>query len=90
MPSIRPISDLRNNSNEISEFVKGTREPVFITKNGVGDMVVLSMETFEAMQAQVELYSKLGEAEARVAEGERATDFKKFAAELRGRVHGKI
>ena len=43
MPSIRPISDLRNSANEISDFCKQTREPVFITRNGTGDMVVQSM-----------------------------------------------
>ena len=68
MPNIRPISDLRNNSNEISEFCRNTREPVFITKNGVGDMVVLSMEIYEHQQAQLELYAKLAEAEAEIAE----------------------
>ena len=40
MPNIRPISDLRNSANEISDFCKQTREPVFITRNGTGDMVV--------------------------------------------------
>lgn len=49
MPNIRPISDLRNNSNEISDFCKKTGEPVFITKNGVGDMVVVSMDLYERM-----------------------------------------
>ena len=49
MPNIRPISDLRNCSNEISEFCKKTGEPVFITKNGVGDMVVISMELYEKL-----------------------------------------
>jgi len=43
MPSIRPISDLRSNANEISDFCRQTREPVYITRNGTGDMVVISM-----------------------------------------------
>lgn len=62
MPKIRPISDLRNNSNEISEFCKKNREPVYITKNGVGDMVVMSIDLFEQQQAQIELYGKVAEA----------------------------
>ncbi len=66
MPNIRPISDLRNNSNEISEFCRNTREPVFITKNGVGDMVVMNIEDYEKQQAQLELYAKLAEAEAEI------------------------
>jgi len=64
MPVIRPISDLRNSSNEISEFCRSAREPVFITKNGVGDMVVMSIEMYERQQAQLELYVELSKAEA--------------------------
>jgi len=64
MPTIRPISDLRNNSNEISEFCRTSREPVFITKNGVGDMVVLSIDMYERQQAQLDLYARLAEAES--------------------------
>jgi hypothetical protein len=43
MPNIRPITDLRNHSNEISEFCRNSREAVFITKNGIGDMVFMSI-----------------------------------------------
>ena len=60
MPNIRPISDLRNNANDISEICNQTREPVFITKNGVGDMVVMSLETYERQQALINLYAKTG------------------------------
>ena len=90
MPSIRPISDLRNNANEISEFCRASREPVFITKNGVGDMVVMSIENYERQQAQLELYAKLAEAEAELAAGAQGTDFARFAARLRQDVHGRI
>ena len=48
MPQIRPITDLRN-TTEISELCHAKREPVFITKNGYGDLVVMSMETYEAL-----------------------------------------
>jgi len=90
MPNIRPISDLRNSSNEISEFCRSTREPVFITKNGVGDMVVLSVETYERQQAQLDLYAKLAEAEAEIASGVVGIDFFEFASKLRTEVHGTI
>jgi prevent-host-death family protein len=94
MPMIRPISDLRNNSNEISEFCKTSREPVFITKNGVGDLVVLSIDMYERQQAQLELYAKLAEAEARIATGEECEDFKVVADRMRkkliGKFHGEI
>lgn len=50
MPQIRPITDLRN-TNEISELCHVRREPIFITKNGYGDLVIMSMETYEALTA---------------------------------------
>jgi len=90
MPNIRPISDLRNNSNEISEFCRTSREPVFITKNGVGDMVVLSIEMYERQQAQLDLYAKLAESEAEVVSGTEGMDFYGFAKKLRDVVHGRV
>ncbi|MBQ3957066.1 MAG: type II toxin-antitoxin system Phd/YefM family antitoxin, partial [Clostridia bacterium] len=47
MDFIRPVSDLRNNFADISKTVHETAQPVFLTKNGYGDMVVMSMEAFE-------------------------------------------
>ena len=90
MPAIRPITDLRNSSNEISEFCRTSREPVFITKNGVGDMVVLSIEMYERQQVQLELYAKLAEAEAEIASGAEGVDFFEFAQKLRCDVHGTL
>lgn len=63
MKMIRPVSDLRNNFAEISKTVHETAKPVFLTKNGYGDMVVLSMEAFESLQFESEVYFKLQEAE---------------------------
>lgn len=63
MKMIRPVSDLRNNFAEISKTVHETAKPVFLTKNGYGDMVVLSMEAFESLQFNSEIYFKLQEAE---------------------------
>lgn len=60
---IRPVSDLRNNFADISKTVHETGEPVFLTKNGFGDMVVMSMEAFERLQFESEIYFKLKEAE---------------------------
>lgn len=90
MPNIRPISDLRNNANEISEFCHKEREPVFITKNGTGDMVVMSIETYERQQAIIELYSKLAEAEVEIANGAEGKDFFEVAKKFRAYVHGKV
>ena len=69
MPTIRPISDLRNNANEISDFCRQTHEPVYITRNGSGDMVVLSMEEYERQQALIDLYGKLAVAEQEISAG---------------------
>ena len=63
MNSIRPVSDPRNKFAEISRQVHETARPVFLTKNGVGDMVVLSMEAFENLQFESEVYCKLQAAE---------------------------
>ena len=63
MPNILPVSDLRNNFADISRTVHETAQPVFLTKNGYGDMVVLSMEAFENLQFESEVYFKLQEAE---------------------------
>ena len=63
MNTIRPVSDLRNNFTEISRTVHETAQPVFLTKNGYGDMVVLSMEAFQNLQFESEIYHKLQEAE---------------------------
>jgi len=63
MPKIRPVSDLRNHFADISKTVHESGEPVFLTKNGYGDMVVMSMETYESHQFESEVYFKLKEAE---------------------------
>lgn len=90
MPSIRPISDLRNSSNEISEFCRTSREPVYITKNGVGDMVVLSIDMYERLQAQLELYASLAEAEVEIAAGADGADLFGFMEKLEADAHGRV
>ncbi len=90
MATIRPSSDLRNKYNEISEFCRTYNEPVFITKNGTGDLVVQSIEMYERQQAQLELYAKLAEAEARIANGEQNEDFNAVAGRMRNKLVGKL
>ena len=63
MLQIRPVSDLRNNFADISKIVHETARPVFLTKNGYGDMVVMSFEAYEKLQFESEIYFKLKEAE---------------------------
>ncbi len=61
MPTIRSSADLRNGYNEISTFCHQYGEPVFITKNGKGDLAVLSIEAYEQLLGKFELYSLLQE-----------------------------
>lgn len=68
MNMIRPVSDLRNNFADISRTVHETAQPVFLTKNGYGDMVVMSMEAYEKMQFESDVYAKLVEAEREAEE----------------------
>ena len=61
MPEIIPIRDLKN-TNAISQRCHETAEPIFVTKNGYGDMVIMSMETYEHQQIMNEVYAKLATA----------------------------
>lgn len=69
MPNIKSSTDLRNNYNEISNFCRESREPVFITKNGQGDLAVMSIETYEMLSGKLELYQLLDEGRAAVTAG---------------------
>ena len=69
MPHIRPITDLQN-TTEISELCRSKDEPIFITKNGYGDMVIISIETYERTMALVDVYEKLAVAEKQIERDE--------------------
>jgi PHD/YefM family antitoxin component YafN of YafNO toxin-antitoxin module len=59
MPVIRPVIDLETSPREISNAAHASKEPIFLTKEGYGDLVVLSMETWEDMNFDNEIYRKL-------------------------------
>lgn len=61
MPSIRSSADLRNSYNDISSFCHTYSEPVFITKNGKGDLAVMSIEAYEQLVGRFELYNHIAE-----------------------------
>ena len=61
MPVIREGADLKNSYSEISEFCHKYREPVFLTKNGAGDLAVMSIEAYEAITGKQQLYNLLEE-----------------------------
>ena len=58
MPQIIPIKDLKNTS-EISDMCHKTEEPIYVTKNGYGDMVIMSLETFEKNSGMSDFYSDI-------------------------------
>ena len=89
MPQIRPVSDLRNNFAEISKTVHATTEPVFLTKNGYGDMVVMSFETYEKLQFQSEIYFKLKEAELQAQQTNQRFSHKEVFDSLRKNLQEK-
>lgn len=68
MPQISPIRDLKNTS-EISQKCHAFNEPIFVTKNGYVDMVIMSMKMYEEKMPMLDIYSKLAEAENQLAEG---------------------
>lgn len=68
MPQIIPIRDLKNTS-EISELCHQSDEPVFVTKNGYGDMVIMSMETYEKSMYLNQVYKAVEVAEREIEEG---------------------
>lgn len=68
MPQIIPIRDLKNTS-EISQKCHASNEPIFVTKNGYGDMVIMSMKMYEEKMFMLDVYSKLFASEDQLAEG---------------------
>jgi prevent-host-death family protein len=79
MPQIIPIRDLKKTC-ELSEMCRKANEPVFITKNGYGDMVIMSMETYEKIMLMNEVYSKLSEGEESIRNGEVIDGFESLKA----------
>ena len=86
MINIRPVSDLRNKFPEIEDIVKGG-DPVYLTKNGYGSMVVLSLEQYAALTDEVEL--KLDEADRAADASDVRYTGKEVFGRVRDRIHGR-
>lgn len=86
MPDIRPLSDLNTNAKEIFKICLEEEQPVFLTKNGHGKLVVMSQQYFEKMQAMNRLYAKLEEAEKASASGDKGISFKEMMRRARARL----
>ena len=87
MPQIRPITDLRN-TTEISELCHAKREPLFITKNGYGDLVVMSIEAYEEMVDIARIDTAISEAEKEFAADGVLLDAKEAVTTLRRKHFG--
>jgi prevent-host-death family protein len=86
MPVIKPISDLRNKANEISELAHRSGRPIFITKNGEGDLVVMSIAHYSRLMLKLELFGKLAVAQAQRAKGEKGRPLAVVMKDLRKRI----
>lgn len=81
MPEIRPSSDLRNKYNEISQFCHENGKPIYITKNGKGDLAVMSIATYEKLTEKFELYNLL-ETGLKAAENDKVKPFNDVVSKL--------
>lgn len=68
MPQIIPIKDLKDTA-KVSEMCHKSTEPIYVTKNGYGDMVLMSMETFEEMYQKEQMYRELDISENEIKDG---------------------
>lgn len=84
MPTIRSSADLRNSYNEISTFCHNYSEPVFITKNGKGDLAVMSIEAYENLVGKFELYGLIQEGLTDIEEG-KTRPFSEAMSDIRSR-----
>ena len=87
MPIIKSISSLRNRTKEIAALCRKRDEPVYLTKNGEGDLVVMSIDHYERLRAQVDLFEKLAVAQAETASGKRGISHARMMKKLRRRAH---
>ena len=89
MPIIKPISSLRNQTRAIALLCHEQDEPVYLTKNGEGDLVVMSIEHYERLKARVDLFGELAVAQAQAAAGEKGLTHAQVMKKLRQQLHGK-
>jgi prevent-host-death family protein len=85
MPIIKSISSMRNRTREIASICHDKDEPVYLTTNGEGDLVVMSIDHYERMKAQIDLFEKLGIAQTQAAAGNKGIPHKAMVSKLRKR-----
>ena len=84
MPQIVPIRDLRN-TNEISQLCQAKDEPIFVTKNGYGDLVVMSMKTYESLTKISDIDNAISSSEAKIKDEGSLLDAKDALKSLHGK-----
>jgi prevent-host-death family protein len=89
MPIIKSISSLRNRTREIAAICHDHDEPVYLTTNGEGDLVVMSINHYERLKARVELFEKLGVARVQSAAGKKGITHRQMMTTLRRRLHAR-
>ncbi len=89
MPIIKSISSLRNRTRDIASLCHEQDEPVYLTTNGEGYLVVMSIEHYERLKARVELFEKLAVAQAQAATGNKGFTHNQVMNKLRQRLHDK-
>ena len=87
MPIIKSISSMRNRTREISTLAREKDEPIYLTKNGEGELVVMTIGHYERLKAQADLFEKLGVAQAQAAAGKKGITHSQMMAKLRRRAH---
>jgi len=89
MPIIKSISSLRHHTREIASICREKGEPVYLTTNGEDDLVVMSIDHYERLKAEVDLFGKLGAAQMQAAEGKKGITHKQMITKLRHRINAK-
>lgn len=84
---IKASAVLRNDYSAVSNLAKETKEPIYITKNGEGDLVLMSIEAFERREQMLELRARVLQAEQERLDGARTRSLAQARKELRERVH---
>jgi prevent-host-death family protein len=87
MPIIKSISSMRNRTREISILAREKDEPIYLTKNGEGDMVIMTIDHYERLKAQSELFEQLGIAQSQSAAGKKGITHSQMMNALRRRAH---
>lgn len=86
MPIIKSISSLRHRTREIASICRKKDEPVYLTTNGEGDLVVMTIDHYERLKARIDLFEKLGVAQAQLAAGKKGITHRQMMTKLRRRV----